>query len=107
MEAKHYYESHVTIEPVFDDRLEIAKEAAAFYQFKVADLLMKKRTVDTEKRSSKDTFMTSHSKTYSDIEYRTRMLVLDLKAKGLQVWRYKIEDTVLDSRIQDELGLLS
>jgi hypothetical protein len=106
MIAKHYYEAHVTIEPVFDGRLETAKLVAEGWKFKVADLLMKKREADTETRSSKDTFMTSHSKELEDITNRTIEVVRQLKLKGFKVWRYKIEDTVLDSRIQDELHLL-
>ena len=104
--AKHYYEAHVTIEPVFDGRLEIAKLVGEGWKFKIADLLMKKREADTEERSSKDTFMTSHSKELEDITTRTIEVVKQLKLKGFKVWRYKIEDTVLDSRIEDELKLL-
>lgn len=106
MEAKYYYESHVTIEPVFDDRLALAKQIAQGECFKVADLLMKKREEDTEERSSKDTFMTTHSKDLDDITRRTKWIVEALLSAGFKVWRYKIEDIVLDSRINDELDLL-
>jgi hypothetical protein len=104
--AKHYYEAHVTIEPVFDKDLTFVKAFASTHHFKLADLLMKKREVDTEERSSKDTFMTSHSKNLEEITERTKSVVKGLVASGFKVWRYKIEDTVLDSRIEDELHLL-
>lgn len=104
--AKYYYEAHVTIEPVFNERRDVAKVIAENWKFQLADLLMKKRSEDTEERSSKDTFMTSHSKRMMDISYRTIKLVKDLKAAGFKVWRYKIEDTVMDSRIDDEYHLL-
>jgi len=104
--AKHYYESHVTIEPVFDDRLERAKRWADVCGFKVADLLMKKREADTEERSKNDTFMTTHSKDLTDIIGRTKTFIEGLKAAGFKVWRYKIEDITMDSRINDELSLL-
>lgn len=104
--AKYYYEAHVTIEPVFDERREAAKVIAEKWKFRLADLLMKKRSEDTEERSSRDTFMTTHSKEMIDITYRTVSLVKELKNAGFKVWRYKIEDTVMDSRIEDEYHLL-
>jgi hypothetical protein len=108
MEAKHYYESHITIEPVFDDHdLKFIRAFAATHSFKLADLLMRKRDADTEERSSKDTFMTGHSKDLGDIKQRTRAIVKGLQSSGFKVWRYKIEDIVLDSRIEDEFGLLT
>lgn len=108
MEAKHYYESHITIEPVLDDHnLKFIRAFSSTHGFKLADLLMKKREADTEERSPKDTFMTGHSKDLGDIKYRTASIVKGLLAAGFAVWRYKIEDIVLDSRIKDELELLS
>lgn len=105
--ARYYYESHITIEPVFDDVREGAAITAQQYGFKLAKLLMQKRAVDAPKRSKYDTFMTAHSVNLEDITKRTKDLVLALQASGLNVWRYKIEDTILDSRIIDELGLLA
>lgn len=106
MHALYYYESHVTIEPVFDERLSKAKEIAEGCNFKIAHLLMKKRELDTEQRSSKDTFMTTHSKNLKDITDRTVDVVKKLQSSGFKVWRYKIEDIVLDSRHNDVLNLL-
>lgn len=104
--VKYYLEAHVTIEPVFDDKLVEAKKIAEDHGFKIAHLLMKKREIDTEERSSKDTFMTTHSKSLDDIVFRTSMVVQELRASGFKVWRYKIEDIVLDSKCSDELNLL-
>lgn len=105
-EVKYYLEAHVTIEPVFDDRLEEAKEIARLYKFKVADLLMKKRKTDSEVRSMHDTFMTGHSKNYEDIVDRVANLVQHLKNTGFQVWRAKIEDTLMDTKLEDTMGIL-
>jgi hypothetical protein len=107
MEALHYYECHITLEPIFDDRLEFADRISKAWGFKIADLLMKKRNVDTEVRSSKDTFMTAHSKHLGKIREDMSCLIRHLKSEGFVVWRYKIEDIVLDSRIKDELNLIS
>jgi hypothetical protein len=106
MSAKHYYESHVTIEPVFDDKLDDVKRISSECNFKVANLLFKKRECDTEERSMHDTFTTGHSKYYEDIVERTKRLVDNLQKAGYTVWRYKIEDTMMDSRIDDEFALL-
>ncbi len=106
MESKLYYEAHVTIEPVFDERLELFRRIAQAHHFRVAELLMKKRSDDTEDRSSKDSFCTSHSKYFEVIKSNTISMVNNLKDMGFKVWRYKIEDTILDSRSHDELNLL-
>ena len=106
LETRLYFECHVTIEPVFDERLELARRISKHFGFKVADLLMKKRTDDTEERSRHDTFTTGHSKSYEDIHTRMVGLINSLKSEGFKVWRYKIEDTILDSKQGDELGLL-
>jgi hypothetical protein len=107
IKAKHYYESHVTIEPVFEDKLEEVKRISFECNFKVANLLFKKRETDTEERSTHDTFTTGHSKYYEDIVERTKRLVVSLQHAGYTVWRYKIEDTMMDSRIDDEFNLLN
>lgn len=104
--AKLYFEGHVTIEPVFDERRELASTIALKHKFKLADLLMKKREEDTEERSAKDTFMTGHGQSLLNMKIRTIHLVNELKLNGFKVWRYKIEDTIMDSRHKDELCLL-
>lgn len=105
-----YYESHVTIEPVFDTRLENATQLAIKHGFKIANLLMQKREADTPERSKHDTFMTGHSKANEqgllDITNRTLSLIADLKMEGFTVWRYKIERAIVDSRTNDLWNLL-
>jgi hypothetical protein len=98
-----YFESHVTIEPVFEARLEEFKILCARFGFKPAKLLMQKRAVDTPERSKSDTFCTGHSKTYADLEKRMLGLLIVLQAEGFKIWRYKIEDCILDSRGDDSL----
>lgn len=104
--VKYYLESHITIEPVFDERREAAALLAKPYNFKLAHLLMQKEREATAERSDRDTFMTGHSKSRRDIIERTKQLVMVLKANGFKVWRYKIEDTLIDSRNEDVFGLL-
>lgn len=96
--SPRYYECHVTLEPVFDERLEQLQALAKQYGFQVAKLLLKRRASDTEKRSSKDSFCT-----YKCIEYVPTKIVMDnfvsvLRREGFQVWRQKIEAVVYDER---------
>lgn len=101
-----YYECHVTIEPVFGERLENFQAVCETENFHVAKLLMQKRAEDTPERSAKDSFCTGHSQDYGDIYTRMINLIHRLQEHGFQVWRYKIEDCVLDSRKEDSLCLL-
>ncbi len=96
--AKLYYECHITLEPVYDRRLEIADRTVSYHGFRMADPLMQKRKEDTPERSAKDTFCTARDKSYRNLEARMYECVWDLQYAGFQVWRYKIEDTLLDVR---------
>lgn len=95
-----YYESHITIDPVFGQDLENFKKLCNDYDFRVAKLLMEKTP------SVKDSFCTSRSNLYTDIVSRTIDLVKDLQESGFKVRRYKIEDTLVDSKIKDKYELL-
>lgn len=102
-----YYESHITIEPVFGDHRAVVQNIVSQFGFKLADLLMKKREEDTEERSDKDTFMTAHGYNYDELLKRMSDSISALKAYGYKVWRYKIEIICLDSRNEDTLLLIS
>lgn len=97
MEPK-YYECHVTIEPVFEDRLEHLKLIASGYGFRVADLLMKRRKEDTEARSSKDSFCTARNLDFEVLRNNMSLFVQRLKVENFQVWRQKIEAVLIDER---------
>lgn len=103
MNSKLYYEAHITVEPVFGDRLEHFTKIARIFNFRVADLLMQKRKEDKPERSKFDTFCTSRSKSYAEIEANTLNMVDLLLSEGFKVYRYKIEDTILDSKIDDSV----
>lgn len=47
-----------------------------------------------------------HALAYLEIHNRTRNVVRDLISSGVVVWRYKIEDTLMDSKLLDEMELL-
>lgn len=98
---RHYYEAHVTIDPVFDDRLKQFETIARAHGFRVATLLMQKRKEATPERGVNDSFCTGRSISYSDIKDRMLALLTALREDGFRVWRYKIESTLLDSRYDD------
>jgi hypothetical protein len=94
-----YFECHVTVEPVFDDRLDDLKRLAKPSRFKVADLLMRKRLADAPERSQFDTFLTGRGTDYADLQSRMESVINDCRANGYEVWRWKIENTLLDVKI--------
>lgn len=102
--AKLYYESHVTIDPPEDSQIALLTSLVQLENFRLAKLFMRKGGVD--EAHVDDAFMTGHGKELSDIRARTIALVNRLHENGFVVRRYKIEDTVLDSRFDDELELL-
>lgn len=101
-----YYECHVTIEPVFDARLAEADLIAKKHGFRIADLLMQKRSTDTPERSKHDTFMTGTNVSFSVLQNSMLDLIKELQAAKYCVWRYKIENTIMDSKFCDLLCIL-
>lgn len=99
MEVK-YYECHITIEPVFNERLDEFKEICLKYKFKAADLLFQKRKTDTPERSSKDSFCTSRSKGFDEMKTRMESLTSELTFNNFSVWRRKIEAVLLDEKLK-------
>lgn len=97
-----YYESHITVEPVFDDRLDKFKEICLKYKFKAADLLFQKRKQDTPTRSSKDTFCTSRGTKIDELKQRMEQLTEELKNENYKVWRQKIEAVIIDKKFLKE-----
>lgn len=100
-----YYEAHITIEPVFDERLAYFDILCKIHKFKAADLLMKKRVADTATRSQYDTFCTGRGYRKRELIKRTKELVESLLAHGYKVYRYKIEATLVDSNIKNDFDI--
>lgn len=92
------YEAHVTIEPVEGERFDLFERIANHLQFKPAHLLMMKDRKATDQRSNLDSFCTGHDQNVDFLKTRTLTLVALLKQNGFHVWRYKIEQTLLDVR---------
>jgi len=94
------FEGHVTIEPVYDDDRDKADELAKLYGFKLADLIMQKSRTATAERSDKDTFMTGHSVDFDSLSNRMANLGRELRSAGFSVWRFKIEEILLDEKFE-------
>lgn len=98
-----YYECHVTIEPVFDERRDLAEAIAEKYGFRLAKLLMQRNRNETPERSDKDTFMTATAKPTPEglelLSMQMGVMMVELEQQGFQVWRYKIEAALIDVRL--------
>jgi hypothetical protein len=100
-----YYEMHVTIEfPETEALFNKAKFIAIANGYHVGDLLLMKHEIE---RSRKDMFFTSRAGSQCAAEQSIKLLCEQLRAAGFTVLRYKIEDTVVDSRIEDRLLALA
>lgn len=100
-----YFEAHVTVEPVSDHRFKEFEALCKPHQFRVAELFMRKRKDGNLLRSPYDSFCTGRSGNYSDLYTRMQQVVKACQEAGIKVWRYKIENTLLDVRISNESGL--
>ena len=94
----NYYECHITIEPVFEQRLEELKLIAKYYGFKPAKLLMQKRKEDKPEHSNKDTFCTRQSTNLEILEDAMKYFLKDLTKRNFKVWRAKIEAVIYDEK---------
>lgn len=102
------YEIHITIEPLLTDsergRITQTIERTGF---RLADLLMAKRPTDTPERSKFDTFITGHRDDLGEAYKAVRLVVDLIQRSGYKVWRYKVEEIILDSKHADTWGLFS
>lgn len=103
--AWHYFEAHITIEPVFGKRLALFKGLCKMYKFHVAELLMVKSRGGKGTPSRKDAFCTSRSFNLRDLQFRGTALVKNLRLHGFKILRAKIEYTLEDSRYEDCFGI--
>jgi len=95
-----YYESHITIEPVYGPELVKFEYLAKAQGYRVARLLLQKDRDSTPERSDKDSFCTGRDKDYDSLHYRMMSLVANLQETGFKVWRYKIESVIFDEKVK-------
>lgn len=89
-----YFEAHITLDPVLDEaRMKLLKEIAASYDFRIADLIMVKG-----EPNQKDAFCSARDNDLENMKLRIMHCVRMLKKAGFVVRRYKLENTLIDSR---------
>lgn len=88
-----YYECHITTDVIPPDKRELFDRLCKNAGFWASDW----KLADTSLKF----FATSRGHDYTELKSRMCNLILDLKAFDFKVWRYKIEDTILDSKIED------
>jgi hypothetical protein len=89
-----YYECHVTVEPVFGERLEELKSLADSCSFRVANLVM----LDKDFPNQKDSFCSARHKDLQTLGDLMLRFVGALKIKEYKVFRYKLEATLFDTK---------
>lgn len=99
--ARLYYEAHITIDPVPEADRAALQALLTPHGFKLAKLLMQKG-----EPSNIDTFCTAHGTDLGDIKRRTLRAIEVLEENDHTPRRWKIEDTLFDSRHGDSTYLL-
>lgn len=113
-----YYEIHVTIEFPGEEHIETLREFCKPYEFHMGNLLLMK---NENEKSHKDLFFTAReaiqqdkslqnyefrkNQKYLRAQIRTELFCRALKFMGYKVIRYKIEETLIDSRYDDTLKI--
>jgi len=97
-----YYETHVTFLPDFE-RLPQIQAIAKQYGFHMGKLLLLKKE---DQESHKDMFFTDRKPSFTEAEFNMRRFIAAAKKAGFEPIRYKIEDCVLDSKIEDTLKVI-
>ena len=92
------YEVHITVEPVFGDDLNRFKEVSREFGFSVATLLMQKDRESTPERSDRDSFCSAKGEYLINLQTSAQSLIHELKSAGFKVWRYKVEEILIDVR---------
>ena len=92
----HYFEAHVTIKPVERPLLDTFLTIAKDHRFAVA-------TFTKDSAGPDSMICTGRGKTAEELRARMLRVVTDLRTMGLTVTRYKLESTILDSRVNDAI----
>jgi hypothetical protein len=93
------YECHITIAPLIAQHRPLVMDGCLHYRFKLAKLLKENRS-----ESDLDSFMTGHGD-FEELQLRMEGLIRLLCSANIEVYRYKIEKIVIDSRNNDYLKL--
>ena len=103
--ATLYYEVHVTIDPIAEQRVKVLRSVADAFGYRLAKLIMRKEG-GRDVPHTDDMFLTTRGIEYEEVEENLTNFVRALQTANFKVRRYKIEDTLVDSAQQDTLKLI-
>lgn len=97
--ARLYYEAHITTAPLTQTQRENLEPAIMVLGFKLADFLMQRGADGLDhKAQDPNSFVSCRDTDKKRIYARTFSMVRTFHAEGVEVRRYKIEDTLADSK---------
>lgn len=103
-----YWECHITIDPVFGALREKLEAYGRERGFRISKLILQKPDFkDSPEQFVDDAFFTARHSSFDAIHAAMIEVVHEVKAMGVNVRRYKIENTIIDSNKEDSLKLLT
>lgn len=99
-----YFETHVTVDPLTEEQQHLADAVLTSFGFKRAELVMLKD--NTVSPHYGDAFYSSRHYGMRSARQSVAAAVGWFTGMGIRVRRYKIEFTIMDSRIEDQMNLL-
>jgi hypothetical protein len=103
--ATLYYEVHVTLDPISEQRVKVLRSVADAFGYRIAKLIMRKEG-GRDVPHTDDMFLTTRGVEYGEVVDNMVSFIRALGASNFKVRRYKIEDTLIDSAQQDILNLI-
>jgi len=88
-----YFEAHITIEPIPQEKVSALKALCKRYEFRLADFILLHG--DKEPKA----FCTTRDRLWSTINKKVHEFKTTLGQEGYKVLRYKIENTLVDVRL--------
>lgn len=96
--SRLYFEAHITLTPLTPEDQSLLTDLLG------ADTLWRQASFSQETKEHRaSAFITCRHRSLTEIKSAVRLRVSQLQLLGLEVTRWKIEDTLLDSRHGDEL----
>lgn len=101
MKTDLYFEVHITLDPIMPESEMgiLLRSLTVHHGFRVAKFVM----------NEQDSFLTTRGTDYDDVVRRTKNMVESLRLFGFPIRRYKLENTILDTKATntDPLGCLT
>jgi len=105
MKARYYFEAHITVEPEIHTRTLQFRKICEFSGWHVSSFLMFNEKVANDKKPKM--FCSWRGTEYAVAVQAVIDMVGLLRNRNFNVLRYKIEDTLIDSKIEDHLKIVN